>query len=262
MKKAKISIIGLVVMTAVGFTLLVPNSILAAPDGIVDLWELEENGGPYADEIGTNDGAANTDAPTQAGGQVGFAQDFDDTDDEIDIPSSTDFDWLATDSFSIEFWVNTSNAGGNRVVIGRFDAAGTVWWVGVQDTSGLAVFYLGDTNGDTIDPPVGPVGEVGSGGATAIADGNWHHVVAVRDGGTDTNAIYVDSVLQESVVGAGPSYSGDFSSLEKLTIGYLNVGGMAGFFRLDGSTKWPFTTRRWIRAKLMISSMQAIMEIA
>ena len=72
-----------------------------------------------------------------------------------------------------------------QVIIGRDDAlSGMQWWVGLASSSGNASFYLQD--------PYGRVANLVGVGAS-LSDGNWHHVVAVRDAATDDNTLYVDA---------------------------------------------------------------------
>ena len=64
-------------------------------------------------------------------------------------------------------------------------------------------------------------------GTTDIADGEWHHVVAVRDAISGTNRLYVDGVEEAS---ASVSYAGDFVGVTALNIGWLNEGGSDDHF--------------------------------
>ncbi|MBC2709783.1 MAG: LamG domain-containing protein [Desulfosarcina sp.] len=186
------------------------------PDDTISLWQLEEAGGStYMDGFGDNDGTGNAD-PTAATGTVNGAQNFDGATTGIDVPASSTFNWAETDSFSIELWVNTVNAGapgGTQVFMGRYDAnqgTGMQWWVGF-DTNGYARLYLND----------GASSVVSITGATSLSDGNWHHVVAVRNGTTDENILYADGVVQDAA--ASQAFSRGFGSGEsELNIGWLN----------------------------------------
>ena len=99
------------------------------PDDTISLWPLDEAGGStYVDAFGGKIGDSTGMDPTPVAGTVSGAQDFDDTaTNGIDVPASSDFNWLGTESFTVEVWVKTEagdlpgNGGtaDNEVVIGR-----------------------------------------------------------------------------------------------------------------------------------------------
>jgi hypothetical protein len=185
----------------------------ACPVSMLAYWELEETGEPYLDSFDEHDAANTGTAPVQVVGKFGNAQDFGLTTTGIDAPSHADFDWGANESFSIEFWVKPDIDGcqaHSRVAVGRDDGTGVQWWVGCAAVSGQATFQLDDSN--TIRKSVKGV---------SITDGAWHHIVAVRDGATDTNYIYVDNV-QNAV--AANTYTGDFTAdaPANVNIGWIN----------------------------------------
>ena len=123
-----------------------------------------------------------------AGGIVGGCQDFNGTSEWIDIPDHADLDWASDSSFTIELWANFTNvASRNKVMIGRDQGGGNPhWWLGGQQNTGLVVFNLLDTGNNG----------VACTGATAVNDGNWHHIVAVRDESTNQNRIYVERIAR------------------------------------------------------------------
>ena len=213
-----------------------PASVSAAPfpDDTISIWKLDElAGSTYADAFNGNDGTGDDD-PTAAASPIGGAQDFDGATNGIDVPADDSFNWLANESFSIEFWINTTTtgslAGNTAVAVGRNDAflGGTTdafWFTGVNN-SGFAIFQLNDSSGSNI------VEGSLAGGGIRIDDGAWHHVVAVRDESIDTNLIYVDGVLQDSDI---IDYTGNgfLSSLAPLNIGELDLLN-PGDFNVDG----------------------------
>ena len=194
-----------------------PLAVSAAGDPVcpVDMiayWELEESGGPYLDSYGDHDGAHTGTAPTQTTGKIGNGQDFDGA-TGIDVPSHADFDWGASDSFSIEFWAQPDVDAceiRSRVVVGRDDWTGIQWWVGCAAVSGAATFQLDDS--DTVRKVVKGVN---------ITDGAWHHIVAVRDGTNNFIHLYVDNVLNSV---ATNTYTGDFTAAAdaNINIGWFN----------------------------------------
>ena len=212
MKRTKTTTISIILVLVAGVSLILPAAGLAdCPDDIVAYWKLDEaSGSTYTDFIGGNDGTGSVD-PTAVAGRVNGAQRFAAT-SGINVPASKAFNWGPTDSFSIEFWVKTDglvSPGTNQVIIGRgVGAAGMFWWVGAEQTSGNAIFYLRDEN-DRVERLEGNI---------SLTNGEWHHVVAVRNGATDENILYVDGVLR---AGATETFAG-FASSDDLTIGYVS----------------------------------------
>ncbi|MBN1348039.1 putative Ig domain-containing protein [candidate division KSB1 bacterium] len=184
----------------------------ACPSAMSHYWKLDDTGSPFEDFYGSND-AICTNCPSPVAGIVSGAQHFDGAADEVNVADDGTYDWGSNQSFSVEYWMKTSESTqGNRVIIGRDDATTNLhWWIGCKD-DGTVLFQLRDKSGagDAI------------GGGSALNDGAWHLVVAVRDGNLDKNRIYVDGVKIDSLL---YDYSQDFSANVSLNIGYLNLGG-------------------------------------
>ncbi|MDA8105734.1 MAG: putative Ig domain-containing protein [Nitrospiraceae bacterium] len=182
------------------------------PAAMIHYWTLDEAGGPpYKDLYGIND-ATCADCPTATTGIIGGAQQFTAT-NQVNAANDNTFDWGAADSFSIEFWMKTdagSTCSGNQVVMGRNDSATKLhWWVGCRGTTGAAAFVLIDKDGNS-DMLTG----------STVTDGGWHHIVAVRDAGTNEVRLYVDTVKAS----IGKTYPGGFdSATAALNIGWLNL---------------------------------------
>ncbi len=145
----------------------------------------DSQGGPFSDYLGVHDGTCGGLAcPTATGsGKVGGAQSFiRATGTGIDIPAHTDFDFGGNTSFSIEYWMKTSGAGcpGTQVVVGRDEpGSGTPlhWWTGCWDGGNPA--FVARSTGNQLG--------VARATSSNVADGYWHHIVAVHDhtaGGT------------------------------------------------------------------------------
>jgi hypothetical protein len=183
------------------------------PVDMIAYWKLDETEGPpYKDFFGSNDGLCmGLKCPEPVDGFLNNAQNFDGN-DEINVPANEAFNWGADSNFSIEVWVNvpeTEICDGSRVFIGRH--AGTrAWWVGCDHLSAKAVFSIRDSKSVGLEISGGP----------ALNDGEWHHVVAVRDGSKDENQLYVDGVL---TISAPVNFLGDWVSDKVLSIGYHNV---------------------------------------
>lgn len=207
------------------FTINVAQGLICLPTTIAYL-PLEESSSPFLDVFADHDGTC-TNCPTQVDGQVDKAQSFDGTDDSVSIDADTDFDWGQSDSFSIEAWVKTSDCSTrNRVIVGRdddstADATKLHWWLGCSQNTGKAAFALNDEDVDT----EGTFLE----STNAINDGNWHHLVAVRDGTNNFNRLYVDGV---EAAATPVTYNAGFAApTSKINIGWLNL---TSGFRFNG----------------------------
>ncbi len=178
-------------------------------------WRLDETSGQsYADAVGSA-AATCTTCPTSVSGLIGqAAQEFNGVNDELRVANLTTVNWSANDSFTIEYWMKHDTAcAGLETGVGRKDGQTSLeWWVGCD--GGKARFQLTDRSGAGLALV----------GTTDIDDGNWHHVVAVRDGGPNENRLYVDGVLEDS---APVIYGDSFASTATLNIGWLdnNAGG-------------------------------------
>jgi lysophospholipase L1-like esterase len=209
----------------IGVTIIVlifPTSLQAQNNPPAACWPLNEtSSGTYDDVLGANDGVCAGNCPTPVSGRVAGAQTFGNSGVGVDVAATTPFNWEANDSFTIELWMQgvagqtCKNA--SQVFVGRDDRnSGLQWWLGCARSSGVARFQLLDAAGQgiTIDGSV-------------VNDGGWHHVVAVRDGGSAVNRLYVDGV--EQGVGAF-SYSSGFASADAaLNLGWFNHRRTPGF---------------------------------
>jgi uncharacterized repeat protein (TIGR01451 family) len=196
------------------FTVVVSAGTICPAD-MIAYWKLgETSGSTYDDFFDGHDGTCADQCPTPTTGHTNGGQDFNGADTGIDVPADEDFDWGSTDDFSIEFWLQTASAStcaGNEVVIGRDDSSTNLhWWVGCQD-GGEAAFYLIDTSGTMFETT----------GTRDLTDGNWHHVVAVRDASTNQIRLYVDGVEEDA---QSATYTTGFGSpVAALNIGWLNL---------------------------------------
>jgi hypothetical protein len=195
MKKSKSFMLSLVLIMVAGFTLLatVPG-FAACPENIAAYWKLDETtGSNYSDFIGDNDGAGGAVppaiAPTPvAAGRVNGAQAFDGANTQINVPASGTFNWLTSESFSIEFWIkmpagSPTNPSGLQVAVGRREpGGGGLFLSAAVNGSGVIEFALNDD----------AVSDTLTGTQSVTADADWHHVVVVRDGSLEKNLLYID----------------------------------------------------------------------
>ncbi len=185
-------------------------AVVVSSNGFIHYWKLDEASAPYSDTIDSAP-ATCTICPASAAGLIGSAQNFDGVSDELSVVSTASINWNASQSFGIESWVQKSTACvGDDAIAGRSDSQTQLkWWVGCNG-AGVAVFELFD--------------ETGSGqrltAVTNIADGQWHHIAAIRDAGTGQNRLYIDGTLEAS---ANIVYTAGFTSQSAdLTVGWLD----------------------------------------
>jgi hypothetical protein len=212
------------------------------PDDTISLWPLDEvTPGAYADAFDGNDGVGSVNPPDPATGLVSAtgtdgAQSFDSTNSEqIEVLADNSFDWQADESFSIEVWVNTPAtnipaAGQSKVIVGRGGGSGDSlqWWIGIND-EGLPTFVLLDSAGNDPGPGNRLIG-VGTAPADSIADGQWHHVVAVRDKAASADGDIILYVDGDEKGRKTYNYAADFRSVDAP----ITIGSIAGTLYFDG----------------------------
>jgi hypothetical protein len=180
-------------------------------------WQMDDTDTPLTDTIanpqlnngGCQGGLCPNPNPT---GKVNSAFDF--NNDEVNVTQTNGLGFTISGNMSVETWVKTSQAcTGNIVFVGRYEGDiapnSSAWWLGC-DTNGKAAFNLRDDNGSTNTLS----------GTSAINDGNWHHVVATREGSTNLTKIYTDGALQGT---ATVDYTGALTFTQEINIGYMDV---------------------------------------
>lgn len=200
--KRALALLGCAAILALALPLAQPTAVKA---GAADLencsgsfiayWQLGNN---YEDcapgEKNNASVPAGRSAPSPAAGRVGGAQQFTagsdaSSSDGLSAPATPDFDFSATDSFSFEMWVRIPTSGcqgSNKVFIGRSSTNTTdrvAWWVGCQGGTGNPVFSVRSAGVLNATQVIGPA---------TIADGNFHHIAAVRSAAANALILYVD----------------------------------------------------------------------
>ncbi|MCP4410680.1 MAG: PASTA domain-containing protein [Gammaproteobacteria bacterium] len=185
------------------------------PTQMTQYFKLDENSAPYTDLLNVVDAPANcTNCPTAITGRVGGGQRFDGSDDEVDVPDRGQFDWGVEDEFSIEYWMRSnSNCSGNEVIIGRQGTSHPEphMWTGCHGKFQHARFVLFDAAGGNGGNGIWPES------SADITDGNWHHIVAVRD------ATHIHLYVDGAKSSVAKNYTAGFASTTPLNIGYLNA---------------------------------------
>jgi hypothetical protein len=154
----------------------------------------ETSGGTAVNSASTSttfDGTYNFGVGLGQPGIAGNAASFDGFDDFVAASQP-----ISDVDFSLEIWLKTTLPGDNRGGGGNaWEGDGLIW----SDVGGCsndyalalvtdhAAFYTGNT---------GCAGDVNLASSNFLIDGNWHHVVVVRDGGD--RHMYVDGLLVSS----------------------------------------------------------------
>ncbi|MGE3840785.1 MAG: LamG domain-containing protein [Vicinamibacterales bacterium] len=167
----------------------------ALPGGLVAWFPAEGN---YLDVVGNHDGSP-LGGVTFAPGKVGQAFSFNGLNGEVVLNHTAALDFGPGDSFTLSAWVKPTvpgldpapplgNSSGTIVSLTYFCTAELIT-LPISNT-GEVFLQVRDNLG------VFAAGTVGSPGS--IANGQWRHVVGVRDVGTDQVRLYVDGVLVNS----------------------------------------------------------------
>ncbi len=149
--------------------------------------------------------------------------------DGAEIASPDSYDWASDESFTFSVWVKPIefNNTRNQVVIGR-DSRSTSsqyshFWLGI-DTNYCAQFYLLDNQLNPISDEIYWDGGLKDRTGKKLADGEWHHLVALRNGEEKKNKLFVDGVLVDESIQY--DYPSDFSMTAgkgPITIGYMDI---------------------------------------
>lgn len=172
---------------------IAPGCSEITTDNLVAQWKLDETTGTTAiDSVGSNDGAYyGFDATSTVAGIDGTAQNLDGANDRIQISDSADFTF--TGDFSLSAWIKHSgaaeaNTGDGWRVIAQQEASANHFMIRVNDSSG-------GTNG-TVGVSFYSGSVYGVNSTTNVKDGQWHHIVGVRQG-SDLH-VYIDGVLDNT----------------------------------------------------------------
>jgi hypothetical protein len=208
--KALFSGVLMVLFTCTLFSNAVAQTCVEPPFGLVAWWPGDGNA---QDIIGGNNGAL-VNGATFTSGLVGQAFSFDGVDDYVDYGTSATFNWAAESSFTYDFWLQTTENQG--VIISQRKEMGAgepvvdiaLGYAGFNTFSdGELVVLLRDDGGSGCSQGCGEVRS-----NTIVNDGNWHHIVVVKDGSaaqiSDEIKIYVDGALVNSTFTAGGEIPG------------------------------------------------------
>jgi len=183
-------------------------------EGLIAHWKFDEGSGKTAyDSAGDNHGTIH--GANWTTGQISGGLRFDGVDDYVDVGDPVDgsLDFGATDSFSISVWVKIAQDG-QPVYKQRCAGVGGVYHEGYKVRVYLEKLYFGFK--DTGDNGISIYGN------TIVTDDQWHHVVAVRDTGTDKLYLYLDG-------------TSDATPVTDITIGSLDTDRSLEIARADST---------------------------
>lgn len=160
-----------------------------------------------------NNGTTNGDVTFVPGNGGGTAAQFDGVSSDVQIPVSI------LNNFSIAYWVKTTAT-----------AATGQWWAG----QGIVDAEVAGVTNDFGTSLVGAHAAFGIGNpdttivsTRAINDGNWHLIVATRNGSSGAMKLYVDGEQLASATGP----TGPRNAPPSLRVGGIQAGYAGGFFK-------------------------------
>ena len=183
-----------------------------ATDGPAAYYPFDDGSGTKAaDAAGGANQLTLMNGPTWAGGHVGTgALNLDGTDDyAISAKSAVD----TSNSFSVSAWVNLTNVGGNRTVVGQDGVNASAFYLQVYYGRWAIASYNSDSTNDTVIRAVS---------AAPPSANRWTHLAAVYDDPNDRLRLYLDGQLVATAA----------KTLDWRSSGGLTVG--AGLFLANG----------------------------
>jgi len=179
----------LLVLVCIGFTILISaNYSFAVMDGLVGAWTFDKDeGGIVKDDSGNGyDGELVGNAKVDKNGKYGSAVATDGTEGYVMIPDDPAFEFEGDFSLACWVWNETLPAeassfitkGYHRPAANGGDAK--PWYLVYFMPAGTVDLYLRDTNAANSRAI----------GKTTVSDGQWHHIVAMKD--NDEVRIYID----------------------------------------------------------------------
>ncbi|NLO75815.1 MAG: LamG domain-containing protein, partial [Clostridia bacterium] len=176
---------------------------------IIAQWALDSVKDNVAVDSGGQSNNGIVHGATLTTGIIGYGYSFDGTNDYVEVPLSPTLSGaITTNSFSVETWVKTTDTPSRNIgLVTNYGTNTTPFWkLGLEGASKKFHFELRDKQGNyaTVAAP------------TALNDGNWHHLVGVRDAEQGKIRLYVDGVL----VGEKAAPPGDVNSGQSIFFGF------------------------------------------
>jgi len=156
--------------------------------GPVAQWALDDGAGAIAaDSSGNGNDGVITGEPLWVTGIVGGALELDGVDDYVDCGNPAALDFGAGD-FTISAWIQLTTAERATVYAKGGDNGGGIrYTLAMGEANDNKMTLTTDDDSDKMQTK----------GDTVVNDGEWHHVVGMREG--NTGFVYVDGVLDGSL---------------------------------------------------------------
>lgn len=185
-------------LLAVLFFALLPASVIyAQKQGLVLYLAFDEGKGDNAkDSSGNGNNAIVYGNPEWVDGQFGKAIQFDGVDDYLEVPLKASITFSTGDSLSVQAWIKTDDSPAqNDGIVGNYKQSTEALWM---------LSMSGDNAADRgkCGFSIRDVGKNHSAGVTSpepLNDGQWHHLVGVRDQTAKKARFYVDGKLINEV---------------------------------------------------------------
>ena len=188
------------------------------PNNMTNYWKLDESeGSPYIDMYSGYDGTCDGEnCPSATAGKINGSQEFDGSDDRVDVTQTEAFDWSEDANITIAFWMNSDQvpSSGNDVMIGRkgqkASTAQDIWFIGRDSGTGNLTYGLSNREGNLTWGVLN----------VNVTDGNWNHIAYVIT--QDTLKVYVNG--EEKLNKLRGKSVGEHIQGTHVNIGYLDWG--------------------------------------
>jgi len=186
-----------------GIIFIAVNQSYSAVDGLVGVWLFDSGDGQTAVDASGNghDGELVGNATWEDEGRFGSAIACDGTESYVMVPDHEDFEFDG--DFSMACWIQNSVPPSNHssFITKGYDKPGgggggdaRPWYLLYFLTTGTVDMFLRDTGGTNSRAQ----------GTTPVNDGEWHHIVGLKDG--DQVRIYIDGKEDASAPAVDATY--------------------------------------------------------
>jgi len=151
-------------------------------------WNMDEtpNTTTVADSSGNGNNGTSSINSNISNGWYGRARTFNGSNQVINVGNGSSLS-PGSNSFTISAWIKTSSSTSQKIYAKDNCSSGSLIQFDVQNTN-IVRFQIGNSSRTT--------SLVNS--TSTVADGNWHHVVGMRDTASGTLKVYIDGVLDNS----------------------------------------------------------------
>lgn len=157
-------------------------------------WKMDENTGTTAFDVsGNNNSGTLTNSPGYAPGKFGSGITFSGNDQHVVRADDSDFDFGASQPFTLETWFKHGTATVTEALITKLESSGTDGGFKLKmESDGDITCETEDDDADTA------IDDTATTTAATYDDGNWHHVACVYDTTNTDLYIYIDGILTAS----------------------------------------------------------------